>query len=92
MEQLVTIRMHDYELAISNHTAVKMALEYLDECEMNGDRVEISWMRFLLNGCPLEPWQKEILRELDCPEEPRNEKKKSCVGAQDFDEEDLTLS
>ena len=74
------------EQAIQDATAVKMVREYLDECEAEGKAPDIGWMRFLLDGCPLEPWQMEILSELDCPEVPRIYKGKSPCAATQEDE------
>lgn len=73
--ELVTMSREHYEEAIRDNTAVKMALEYLDECESNEEQPDTNWLRFLLNGGPMDYWPEEILREEDCPEEPRTHKK-----------------
>ena len=63
--ELVTMSREHYEDAIRDHTAVKMALEYLDECEGQPD---IEWLKFILMGCPVTDSEIAILREEDCPE------------------------
>ena len=90
--ELVTMSREHYEEAIRDNTAVKMALEYLDECKANEEQPDTNWLRFLLNGGPLDYWPEEILREEDCPEEPRTHKKKTPRTAmQDVDEEDMIM-
>lgn len=64
--ELVTMSKRGFDKAIAAQTAVSMALDYLAECE---GKPNAEWLRFLLMGCPLEDWQKEILREEDCPED-----------------------
>ena len=82
--ELMTMSREHYEDAIRDHTAVKMALEYLDECEGQPDA---EWLRFILMGCPMEPWQEEILREEDCPED--RQKKGHRVLAHQMPDEDF---
>lgn len=83
--ELVTMSKRDFDKAIAAQTAVSMALDYLGECEGKPDA---EWLRFILMGCPMEPWQKEILREEDCPEE---QKKGHRVWAHQMPEEEIDL-
>ena len=85
--ELRTMTKADYEQAIRDRTAVKMTLEYLDECAACEEQPDANWLRFLLNCEPMDWWEEEILREEDCPEQPMTEKRTSCVGAQDAEEE-----
>ena len=85
--ELKTMTKKDLEQAIADHTAVKMALEYLDECAANEEQPDADWLRFLLMGCPVEPWVDEILREEDCPEVPMAEKMTPRGDAQDVGED-----
>lgn len=70
--ELVTMTKQDFDKAIAAQTAVSMALDYLAECEGKPDA---EWLRFILMGCPVTDLEAEILREEDCPEEPRTHKK-----------------
>ena len=81
--ELVTMSKQDFDKAVASQTAVSMALDYLAECEGKPDA---EWLRFLLMGCPLEPWQEEILREEDCPED---YKKRHPVLAHRMSEEEF---
>lgn len=74
---LITMTKEEFDKAIEAQTAVSMALRYLDECKDTNELPDVNWLRFLLNGCSLEPWQIKILWEEDCPEEPRTRKKKT---------------
>ena len=67
--ELMTMNRKHYEEAIHNSTAVQMALEYLDECEMNGDKVDIAWMRSLLEHRPMNEWVRQVLADLEMPDE-----------------------
>lgn len=82
--ELRTMSKADFEKAIAAQTAVSMALEYLDECEGQPDA---EWLRFILMGCPMEPWQEEILREDDCPEESWGKKMAPRTAMRDAEEE-----
>ena len=81
--ELVTMSKQDFDKAVAAQTAVSMALDYLAECVGKPDA---EWLKFLLMGCPLEDWQKEILREEDCPEE---QKKGHRVLAHQMPEEEF---
>lgn len=89
--ELVTMSREHYEEAIRDNTAVKMALEYLYECESNEEQPDTNWLRFLLNGGPMDYWPEEILREEDCPEEPRTHKKGHPVLEHLMPEEEIDL-
>lgn len=92
--ELVAMSREHYEEAVRDHTAVKMALEYLDECKTNEEQPDTDWMRFLLSGGPIDYWPEEILREEDCPEEPRTHKKghrvrEHLMPEEEFDPEQI---
>jgi len=82
--ELVTMSREHYEEAVLDHTAIKMALEYLDECEGKPDA---EWLRYILMGCPMRDEEIEILREEDCPED--RQKKGHRVLAHQMPEEEL---
>lgn len=82
--ELKTMRREDYDEAISCMTIVKMIRDYLDEA--GDEKLDADWIRFILDGCTLEPWQEEILREEDSPEEYK--KVTPRAATQDVGEED----
>ena len=84
--ELKTMCRENYDEAIAAMTAVQMIRDYLDECEAGNETLDADWIRFILDGCPLQPWEEEILRELDCPEEYK--KVTPRAATQDVGEED----
>lgn len=91
---LITMTKEEFDKAIEAQTAVSMALRYLDECRDTDELPDADWLRFLLNGCSLEPWQIKILWEEDSPEEPRTHKKghrvrEHLMPEEEFDPEQI---
>ena len=84
--ELKTMCREDYDEAIAAMTAVQMIRDYLDECEAGNEKLDVDWIRFILDGCPLADWQLEILREEDSPEVYK--KVTPRAATQDVDEED----
>lgn len=84
--ELKTMRREDYDEAIAAMTAVQMIRDYLDECVAGNEKLDADWIRFLLDGCPLADWQKEILDEEEWQEK-RTPRIAVRSVAEDFDPE-----
>lgn len=80
--ELKTMSKADFDKAVAALTAVDMIRDYLNECETP----DADWIRFLLDGCPLADWQKEILDEEEWQEK-RTPRIAVRDVAEDFDPE-----